>query len=159
MAGINLGVDPVSNIAAAAAKIISLFKLDPTVKAQLDQQLNTENLAYQTAELNAKVQEAQAELQLALGQTEVNKVEAGNSNLFVAGWRPYVGWVCGMALAYGLIIQPFAQFALVAFHVKIDLTQLPTLNTAEAIELLFPLLGLGAMRTYEKVQGVDPTNH
>lgn len=102
----------------------------------------------------------QAALQLAgqlhaqvMAQIEVNKVEAASPSLFVAGWRPFVGWCCGSAYAYTFVVQPFLIFILTASGVHMDIAQLPILDMGELGVVLFGMLGLGAMRSYEKVKG------
>jgi len=137
------GLDPISNIAEAAAKIVSLFKSDPTIKAQLESQQSEAAL--------------QAQVQLTLAQLDVNKTEAASTNWFVAGWRPAVGWICGAALAYGLVLKPLVQFALTAMH-RLDaatVALLPTLDTGTVMGLLVPLLGIGTMRTVEKLNNSE----
>ena len=88
-----------------------------------------------------------------MAQIEVNKVEAASSSLFVAGWRPFVGWSCGSAYAYTFVVQPFLLFMLTAAQVPIKTEQLPVLDMGELGVVLFGMLGLGAMRSYEKVKG------
>ena len=88
-----------------------------------------------------------------MAQIEVNKIEAASSNLFVAGWRPAIGWICGAGYAYAFIIQPFLIFLITAFQVTLNTAQLPTLDMGEMGLMLANLLGFGAMRTYEKVNG------
>ena len=88
-----------------------------------------------------------------MAQIEVNKVEAASSSLFVAGWRPFVGWSCGSAYAYTFVVQPFLLFILTAVGVHVDIAQLPVLDMGEMGVVLFGMLGLGAMRSYEKVKG------
>lgn len=102
----------------------------------------------------------QAAMQLAgqlhaqvMAQIEVNKVEAASQSLFVAGWRPFVGWSCGSAYAYTFVVQPFLIFILTAFQVHVDMAQLPILDMGELGVVLFGMLGLGAMRSWEKVKG------
>ena len=85
-------------------------------------------------------------------QAEINKIEAASTNLFVAGWRPFVCWTCGAAYAYSFIIQPFLLFFATLLHWKVDLAQLPVLDMGELGVMLFGMLGLGAMRSYEKVK-------
>lgn len=98
-----------------------------------------------------KVQETLNQLDLA--QIEVNKVEAQSASLFVAGWRPFIGWVCGFAFAYTLIIQPFLIFLLAAAgHPLKD--ALPNIDGDLLLYAMGGLLGLGTMRTVEKVKGV-----
>ncbi len=89
--------------------------------------------------------ELKAQTDLAQGQLAVNVEEAKSANLFVSGWRPSVGWVCSAALVYEFIARPLA----IGFgHPMPDLA-MEDLNT-----LLFGMLGLGALRTVEKVKGV-----
>ena len=88
-----------------------------------------------------------------MAQIEVNKIEAASSNLFVAGWRPAIGWICGAGYAYNFILQPFLIFMLTAAQVSINTTQLPALDIGEMSLMLANLLGFGVMRTYEKVKG------
>jgi hypothetical protein len=94
--------------------------------------------------VNRKLQQRPDELQI-----EINKAEAGHRSLFVAGWRPAVGWSCVFALVYGWIAQPIAEFIIVIAGVKLA-TELPAISVGEAISLLMALLGMGALRTYEK---------
>lgn len=93
-----------------------------------------------------------ADLQLATGQMEVNKVEAASSDKFTSRARPFIIWICGVSLAYAALIEPLARFAAtVWFGYK---GEFPVLNTDITLQLLFALLGLGAYRTVEKVRGV-----
>lgn len=85
------------------------------------------------------------------GQVEINKVEAANPQLFVAGWRPFIGWVCGVALGYTYIIAPFWAWVLVVWYPGV---LLPTLPTDNLFELVLAMLGLGGLRTFEKIKGV-----
>jgi hypothetical protein len=86
-----------------------------------------------------------------IGQIELNKVEAQSSSLFVAGWRPFIGWTCGAAYAYTFVLQPFLVFLVTACGVTMG--PLPHLDWSELGFVLAGLLGLGAMRTYEKKLG------
>lgn len=91
------------------------------------------------------------ELASMTAQTDINKEEAKSTSLFVAGWRPFVGWICGSAFALHFLLMPMANFMLVANdHKEVVLAfDMQTLLT-----VLMGLLGLGGLRTYEKVQGV-----
>jgi hypothetical protein len=92
-----------------------------------------------------------AETDLAKGQIEVNKVEASSQSLFVAGWRPFVGWVSGFSLAYAAILEPMARFvAAVAYKYS---GAFPVIDTTITMQILFGLLGLGMMRSYDKKNG------
>jgi hypothetical protein len=112
--------------------------------AQL-QQLQTQGL----------LQEELAQLQaVTVNQSDINKVEASNGSMFVAGWRPAVGWVCASALALIYIIGPFFVWLTALFGHP---TSFPTLDVAQLMTLLFGMLGMGTLRTVDKVQGVATT--
>jgi len=93
-----------------------------------------------------------------MGQIELNKVEASSQRLFVAGWRPAIGWVCVGAYAYTFVGQPLLVFFLTTLGIHLDIAQLPRLEMGELSAVLFAMLGMGGMRTYEKVKGV-PNPH
>lgn len=82
-------------------------------------------------------------------QIEVNKVESGHTSIFVAGWRPFVGWTCGIALCYHFVLQPFLVFLLYSFGYQVDL---PAFDMTTLTTILMGLLGLGGLRSYEKVK-------
>ena len=91
-----------------------------------------------------------AETDLAKGQIETNTEEAKSGNLFVAGWRPFIGWICGIAFAYHFVLQPFLAFCFFANGKKIDL---PVFDMTTLSTVLMGMLGLGALRTTEKIKG------
>ena len=95
------------------------------------------------------------ELQPMLAQLQVDAKEAEHDSIFVAGWRPFIGWVCVSALAYQFIAQPFLAFILAAFQV--NLGPLPSLDYGSLSTVLMGMLGLGAMRSYEKIKGETTT--
>ena len=100
------------------------------------------------------VMQTKGELDQLTGQLEINKVEAGSQSVFVAGWRPYIGWICGTALAYAALVEPLLRFiSEVLFGYK---GAFPVINTDITMQVLLGILGLGAYRTYERVQGVIP---
>lgn len=84
-------------------------------------------------------------------QAEINKIEASHSSLFVAGWRPFIGWVCGAGLAWAFVVAPFAAWMLVALEIK---QTPPQLQIDYLLEMVVALLGLGGLRTFEKLKGV-----
>lgn len=123
-----------------------LDKLFPDPTAAGEAKMKLMELA-QTGEL-AKLN---AEMQIATGQLEVNKVEAANSSLFVSGWRPFVGWTCGAAFAFKFIGGPMLVFIAGYFGHPITL---PDMDFTEMSTILMGMLGIGALRTVEKVKGV-----
>ena len=80
-------------------------------------------------------------------QLEINKIEAGHKTIFVAGWRPAIGWICAGALSWGWILAPTLQF----FYPE---QNIPAIEIGEAISLIMAMLGMGALRTYEKRNGL-----
>ena len=101
------------------------------------------------AELDKAAQDQ--DFQKAIGQLEVNKIEAASTNWWVAGWRPAVGWVCVVGLCYNFLIYPLLTWAVAAF--ALGFTPPPLLSD-NLMELVLGMLGLGALRTVEKWQGV-----
>ena len=81
-------------------------------------------------------------------QAKINETEAGHRTIFVAGWRPFIGWVIGAALLYNFILRDLIIFAHPSW------SDLPALQMDELFTILFGMLGLGGMRTWEKKQGV-----
>ena len=130
---LNLGslVGPVSGL-------LDKFIEDKDVKNKLAHDLST------MAERHAQ--------ELAKGQMEINKTEASHKSLFVAGWRPAIGWICGLGMASNFLLIPVANFVLALTGSAIVV---PLLDTGEMMPVLMGMLGLGAMRTYEKKQGVQ----
>lgn len=86
-------------------------------------------------------------------QTEVNKVEAGSSSIFVAGWRPAIGWICGISLGYVSIIEPIARFTSQVVYGYTG--NFPVINTDITMQILIGMLGLGLYRSYDKKQGTS----
>ena len=89
---------------------------------------------------------------LVQGQLAINQKEAEHGSIFVAGWRPGIGWICGLALGWNYIIQPIMSWGF--FIYGADLADAPRLDTGELTTILLGMLGLGGLRTYEKRLGV-----
>lgn len=102
-----------------------------------------------------KSEQERAELAAALavvqGQIEVNQAEAASSSVFVAGWRPFIGWVCGSACAWNWIGLPITKMALALAGYTLELSPA---DLTEMLPVLMGMLGLGALRTFEKTKGV-----
>ena len=88
-----------------------------------------------------------------LAQVEVNKQEAQHRSIFVAGWRPFVGWVCGIALAYHFVLAPIILFSVSITGIQIP--ELPSFNMETLTTVLLGMLGLGGLRSFEKYKGVS----
>lgn len=91
--------------------------------------------------------------ELALAQIEVNKAEAASGSIFKGGWRPFIGWTCGVAFAYHFVVQPFMIF--IALTAGVQLPPLPEFEMGSLMTVLGGLLGLGGLRTFEKYKGVS----
>tara|TARA_R110002126_G_scaffold127411_3_gene269616 strand:+ start:114 stop:515 length:402 start_codon:yes stop_codon:yes gene_type:complete len=89
------------------------------------------------------------------GQLEINKVEAAHKSLFVAGWRPFIGWACGVGLAWAFVVAPLLASTLAAFGVS---AELPAIETENLMELVMGMLGLAGLRTFEKFKDVSREN-
>ncbi|MBB57572.1 MAG: hypothetical protein CMM42_10125 [Rhodospirillaceae bacterium] len=100
----------------------------------------------------AEIIKARLMMKPSLAQVELNKIEAGHRSIFVAGWRPFIGWVCGFALLWHFILFDLLTWVTVNFFPHV--TALPELTGTETlVTVLLSLLGLGAMRTAEKFRG------
>ena len=106
-------------------------------------------------ELNYKIQELidradQRYHDELLGQIEINKEEAKHASVFVAGWRPFIGWVSGASLAYTFVLSPFIEF----FARLLGYTGvMPLPDTSSLMTLITAMLGVGAMRSFDKLKG------
>lgn len=109
--------------------------------AQLQQMAMQGQLADELAQLQA----------VTVNQSDINKVEAGSTSIFVAGWRPAIGWVCALALCFQYIARPLLGTGFtIAGH---SLPALPGLDD-NLWQLMFGMLGMGTLRTVEKFKGV-----
>ena len=129
-----------------AQSLIERFFPDPEKKAAAQLELLK---MQQTGELA----QLAAETDLAKLQIQTNLQEAASTNWFVAGWRPFIGWTCGFGLAYVAVIEPVARFvAEVWFSYQ---GGFPVIDTSLTMQILMGMLGLGAMRSLEKVKNVE----
>ena len=130
-------LDLLSGITPIVNKVLDLIP-DPNAKARAEAEMQAELLKY------AAEQSAQ--------QSEVNKVEAANSNVFVAGWRPAIGWTCAMAFMFMYVVAPLATWVAAFFN---HLVPIPQFDTNALMSLTTGMLGLGAMRSFDKKQGTS----
>lgn len=138
-----MDITGIGSILDFGGKLIDRVWPDPTQAANAKLEMFKAEQAGNLQELSSAWDNAKAQL-------AVNQVEAANESLFVSGWRPAIGWVCGIAFAYKFVIAPFLAFTLAAFGHKVDL---PAIEFTDMMPVLFGMLGLGAMRSYEKVKG------
>lgn len=123
-----------------------LDKLIPDPKAALDAKMEVMRMAQ-----NGELAQLNADVHLAQGQMEINKVEAASSDAFTRNWRPFIGWTCGMAFAFKFIGGPLVFVISQWFGHPITL---PEFDFTEMSTILLGLLGLGTMRSVEKIKGV-----
>jgi hypothetical protein len=132
-----MSLDPITAILSIGSKVIDRLWPDPTQAAAAKLEL-------------FKLQQS-GELQQIMGQLEINKVEAGNASVFVSGWRPFIGWMCGAACAWNWIGISIAKTIAAFAQYNINLSPA---DLSEMLPILMGMLGLGALRTVEKIQGV-----
>jgi len=90
--------------------------------------------------------------ELALAQINVNAAEAASGSLFKGGWRPFIGWTCGLAFFYHFVGQPIAVFVMTVSGTEIP--TLPEFDMGTLLTVLGGMLGIGGLRTYEKQKGI-----
>ena len=117
-------IEPVSNI-------LDKFVADKDLKTKLSHELEKEIISLNRAQL------------------EVNKVEAAHNNVFVAGWRPFIGWACGVSLAYHFIIEPIIQYTLIVNNIDYNT---PEFDFSQLSTIVMAMLGMSGLRTYEKIK-------
>lgn len=124
----------IDDAVAAGLKVLDKFIPDPGAKAQAEKELRDALLTWDT------------------GQAKINEAEAANPNLWVSGARPALLWICAVGFGWHYILYPALFFIGSLFHV----TGMPTKSGIDGglFELAIALLGLGGMRTYEKIKGV-----
>lgn len=124
----------IDDAVAATMKVLDKFVPDPSAKAQFEKELRGDLLTWDT------------------GQTEVNKAEAANPNLWVSGARPALLWICAVGYGWHYILYPAFFFLGSVFHIE----GLPTKSGIDGglFELAIALLGLGGLRTFEKYKGL-----
>lgn len=132
-----MAFDPISGIFEVGKSLIERLIPDPKAKAEATQKL-------------LELQQS-GDLAVIAGQVEINKVEAASADPFVSRWRPFIGWVCGTALAMQLVVLPLVvQVSEIAKHpVKMVILDTTLLST-----LVIGMLGFGGMRTVEKLNKV-----
>ena len=138
-----MSFDPLTAALDVGKSLIEKIWPDPVKQSEEIRKLQELHQKGDLAVLNAEVQ-------LLLGQINVNATEANHKSIFVAGWRPFVGWVCGFGLLYASVIEPLMRFIATVN----DYTgTFPVLDTTITMQVLLGMLGLGLMRTKEKEKG------
>ena len=129
----------ISTLTGPVLGLLDKFVEDKDQKAKLAHELAT------MADTHAQ--------QLALAQVQVNLAEAQSSSGVKGGWRPFVGWVCGIALLYHFILTPCILFGVALLGINIP--PLPAFDMSSLLTVLMGMLGLGGLRTFEKTKGVS----
>lgn len=111
--------------------ILDKFVVDKDLKLKLSHELEKEIISLNKAQL------------------EVNKVEAANENVFVSGWRPFIGWACGVSLAYHFIAEPMIQYIFIANGIQFET---PEFDFSQLSTIVMAMLGMSSLRTYEKIK-------
>lgn len=130
-------IDPIS-------RLLDKLIPDPEARARAELELRR-------AGREADLEELRLALSADQQQTAINQQEAAHADLFVSGWRPFIGWVCGMAFAYHFVLQPLLAFLLANTGQEV---RLPVFDIDALSTVLFGMLGLGGLRTLEKINGM-----
>jgi hypothetical protein len=130
-------MDPITAALNIGSQIIQRVFPDPAQAAQAQLEL-------------LKLQQS-GDLAAITGQMDINKIEAGNSSVFVSGWRPFCGWVCGLGLGYVSIIEPIARFTAKMCGYE---GEFPQIDTSLTMQILMGMLGMGGLRSLDKIKGV-----
>jgi hypothetical protein len=117
-------IEPVSSI-------LDKFVADKDLKTKLSHELEKEIISLNKAQL------------------EVNKVEAKHSNIFVSGWRPAIGWICGFSIGYHFILEPVIQYILIVNGIQFET---PEFDFSQLSTIVMAMLGMSTLRTYEKTK-------
>ena len=140
-----MALDPISALFEVGKMTIERIWPDPSKRAEQLFKLEELKQAGDLAELQAHVSSLQ-------GQLEINKQEASHASIFVAGWRPFVGWCCGFALLYASILEPLMRFtASMAGYTG----EFPVIDTSITMQVLLGMLGLVGARSYDKKNGTN----
>ena len=132
-----MAFDPISALLDIGGKVIDRVWPDPIQAAAAKLEL-------------FKLQQS-GELAQIAGQMEINRVEAANPSVFVSGWRPAIGWVCGAGFAIQFVVGPLAEWGSALYGTPV---KFPAMDTGTMMPLLLGMLGLGGLRTAEKINGV-----
>jgi len=132
-----MSLDPITAALDLGGKVIDKLFPDPVQRDAAKLELLKLQQTGQLAEMTA--------------QTDINKVEAASDSIFVSGWRPAIGWICGAGCAWNWVGLPIAKLvcALAGYSVTLSMA-----NTGEMMPLLLGMLGIGGMRSLEKIKGV-----
>ena len=129
----------ISGLLAIGSTLIDRLIPDPSEQAK--------------AKLELLKMEQQGDLAALAAQTNINLAEAQHKSVFVAGWRPFIGWTCGAGIAWTFVLQPFATYVIAA--IGLDIPAVPVLDMGVLLTLILGMLGIGGMRSFDKLKGTD----
>jgi hypothetical protein len=132
-----MALDPVSALLDIGGKVMDRLWPDPEKAA--------------AAKLELFKMQQSGELSIIAGQLDINKVEAANPSIFVSGWRPFIGWVCGSGFAIQFVVGPMVEWGAAVYGNPV---KFPQMDVATMMPLLIGMLGLSGYRTAEKINGV-----
>ena len=130
-------MDPISALLNIGNTLIQRIFPDPAQAAQ--------------AQLALLKMQQDGDLAAISGQMDINKVEASSSSIFVSGWRPFCGWICGLGLGYVAILEPIARLVATLVGYTGDF---PAIDTTLTMQVLLGMLGMGGLRSLDKAKGV-----
>lgn len=142
------GFSPAGVVGEVVGKVLGI------VEKFIPDKAKAAEMAHEVAmsQINGALAEQAQQFELLKRQIDVNIEEAKSEKWWKAGWRPYIGWGCGTCLLYAGLIEPFAQFvALTVFGYE---GAFPTVDQTVTMQVLFAILGVGAMRSFDKSKGV-----
>lgn len=139
-----MSFDPVTAAFDLGGKLVDKLFPDPA-------QRDAAKLKLAELQANGELAILAAQTDLAKAQADINKAEAESGDRFSSRWRPFIGWVCGVAFAYHFIVQPLLAFGMASYGHEVDL---PSFDMETLSTVLMGMLGLGGLRTIERVRGV-----
>ena len=135
-----MSLDPLTAALELGSTLVDKIWPDPAKAAEEKRKLLE---MYQSGELAAM----QAQVVLLSGQMDINKIEAAHSSIFVAGWRPFIGWVGGASLAYTGLVEPLLRFIATVSGFT---GEFPIIDTYAVVTITMGMLGMGALRSFDK---------
>jgi len=133
----------ISGIIKGVADVVDQFHVSDEEKHKMKMEMETHALEVMKLQMSTQA-----------AQLEVNKAEAGHRSMFVAGWRPFVGWACGMGFIYGIMGRDMLNWIIAIVAPEAMIPPLPKPPMAVLVNVLMGMLGMAGLRTYDKVRGL-----
>jgi len=103
--------------------------------------------------ITSKEEKALIQIRMNTLQTETNNKNAENPSLFVSGWRPFIGWICGLGLGFNFVVRPIMNYVLLVFYPLVHVME--SLDVSVLLSLITGMLGFAGLRTFEKVKNKE----